>query len=453
MSNEKQHSIKRKILILTLLPLILVSLSITGIALFYMNRFGQETIEAMQKHMLNQRETELANYTSIAVTAIAATKEDRSLTTKAAQEQAKDILRGIEYGEDGYFFVYDYRGINLAHPKKPHLEGKNLISLKDSGGVKVIEELINAARKNGDTVSYMWDKPSVGREVQKVGYALGLQDWKWMIGTGLYMDDIERAQTVLRSDLRGNLTNTVYLLVGISLFAVIAIGTLSGRITVSEGSMADQQIRMLSRRTREVQESERSEISRYLKSHVLGYVNETKQILNKLDETTAQTPGKVASAVNRAQASLTTTAKSIESLSSRLRPTELDQQGLFAAIKTLLKNYKSRSDSEVSFNVPSTPIRLPETVETKLYRISEELIDNIEQHSQASEVNLRFRAYDRSISFSVKDNGVGITDEAMNDPSKTGLVGVRDQVESMNGKVSLITAKGAGTLIRISVPL
>jgi diguanylate cyclase (GGDEF)-like protein len=104
-------------------------------------------------------------------------------------------LSKVRFGKDGYLFIDDYDGTILMHPMKPHIVGKNLMSYKDINGVYVIKNLIDAAKKkDGDFVYYNWHRPdSDSNEINKVSFAMGIQDWNWMIGGGLYIDDIEES--------------------------------------------------------------------------------------------------------------------------------------------------------------------------------------------------------------------------------------------------------------------
>ena len=79
----------------------------------------------------------------------------------------------------------------ILHIRYSELEGENLWEMEDVNGVMVIQELIDAGRDGGGFVDYVWNKPEINKEVGKVGYAIAFEPWKWMIGTGLYVDDIE----------------------------------------------------------------------------------------------------------------------------------------------------------------------------------------------------------------------------------------------------------------------
>lgn len=105
--------------------------------------------------------------------------------------RAFEYIRNMRFGKNGYLFIYNYDGVNLMHPMKPQLEGKNLWNLTDKNGVFVIRELVKAAKNGGGTVEYVWDKPDTKKEANKIGYAMGFDKWQIMIGTGVYIDDIK----------------------------------------------------------------------------------------------------------------------------------------------------------------------------------------------------------------------------------------------------------------------
>jgi methyl-accepting chemotaxis protein len=105
---------------------------------------------------------------------------------------ARDAIRAIRFSGQEYFYVYDYDGKLLSHPIKTDLEGTyKLKDTVDSNGVRTIDELIRAARRGGDFLPFQWPKPGETVPSAKLGYAAGFDPWGWMIGTGVYIDDVE----------------------------------------------------------------------------------------------------------------------------------------------------------------------------------------------------------------------------------------------------------------------
>lgn len=126
------------------------------------------------------------------------------------QEEKQSLLgeiNQVRYGKNGYLFVADWDGRVLANGAQPELIGANVWDVVDANGVRVVQELIAAAQtQHGDFVHYIWRKPGSDKEHPKVSFAKGIEDWRWMIGSGLYTDDIEEDIARLQEDLRRRLT-------------------------------------------------------------------------------------------------------------------------------------------------------------------------------------------------------------------------------------------------------
>jgi len=81
--------------------------------------------------------------------------------------------------------------VNVAHGAKPELEGKNLLELKDANGVRLVADLITAAQHGGGFVSFLFPRVGEPAPMPKIGYALAIERWGWMVGSGVYIDDID----------------------------------------------------------------------------------------------------------------------------------------------------------------------------------------------------------------------------------------------------------------------
>lgn len=133
----------------------------------------------------------------------------------------KELLKQIganRYGKhnNGYFFVGTWEGINLAHGSQPELVGTDLWETEDSRGTKTSQALIALAKQpEGGFTEFWWPKPDTGEERPKIVYARGIPDWEWLIGTGVYLDDIDEGikelENQLNKELYEDLRNTVFL--------------------------------------------------------------------------------------------------------------------------------------------------------------------------------------------------------------------------------------------------
>lgn len=92
------------------------------------------------------------------------------------------------YGDNsGYFYVYDYAGINIAHAVQKELQGRDLKDHKDTKGKFVIRELSAAAKNGGGFVEYYWSKAGAPGELMKIGYVEPIPGTGYFIGTGVYV--------------------------------------------------------------------------------------------------------------------------------------------------------------------------------------------------------------------------------------------------------------------------
>ena len=99
--------------------------------------------------------------------------------------------------KSGYFFIYDNQGVCMSLPPKQELQGKSLIDMKDQNGLYLVKELLKAAQNGGGFVSYVWPKPPSNDLKNKLSYARLIPGTNFMIGTGIYTDDIDTQKATL----------------------------------------------------------------------------------------------------------------------------------------------------------------------------------------------------------------------------------------------------------------
>ncbi len=116
-----------------------------------------------------------------------------------AQKHAKDMLKNIRYHEREYFWINDLEPRMIMHPNVPALDGKNLSDYKDPNGKLLFMEFVKVANSGGGGfVSYMWPKPGDKEPVPKISYVKLYQPWGWIVGSGIYLDDLRADVSRLR---------------------------------------------------------------------------------------------------------------------------------------------------------------------------------------------------------------------------------------------------------------
>ncbi|MDY0249347.1 MAG: methyl-accepting chemotaxis protein [Pseudomonas sp.] len=119
-------------------------------------------------------------------------EESGQLTTQQAQDQAKNALSKLRYGRNDYVWINDLGPTMIMHPISPTLDGKNLSGYKDPDGVEIFNEFVRTAKQQGSGfVSYRWPMPGASDPVDKISYVQLFKPWNWVIGSGVYLDDIQ----------------------------------------------------------------------------------------------------------------------------------------------------------------------------------------------------------------------------------------------------------------------
>jgi methyl-accepting chemotaxis protein len=123
-------------------------------------------------------------------------------TLEEAQKRAKTSIEKLRYGANDYFWINDLKPVMIMHPLKPELNGKDLSENKDPNGKRIFVAFADVCKAKGEGfVDYIWDKG--GNLTPKVSYVKLYKPWGWVIGTGVYLDDIQRDVSMLRWKILG----------------------------------------------------------------------------------------------------------------------------------------------------------------------------------------------------------------------------------------------------------
>ncbi|MBU1224678.1 MAG: EAL domain-containing protein [Gammaproteobacteria bacterium] len=115
------------------------------------------------------------------------------LTEGEAKRAALDTIRTMRYDNSEYFWINDLEPRMVMHPVMPELDGKDLSDFTDPNGKRLFVEFVDTVRKSGaGFVDYLWPKPGLTRPVPKISYVKGFSPWGWVIGSGIYIDDVNR---------------------------------------------------------------------------------------------------------------------------------------------------------------------------------------------------------------------------------------------------------------------
>lgn len=225
---------RTKLLILTLLPLVVITAVVTSVYYWSGLRALESEVNTYRHELVETRKSQLKAFLMMGVTAIKPLYD--SDVNGENKERAKIILKAMRFGEDGYFFGYDSQGVNTLHAIKPQLEGKNLYGLKDENGVAVIAGLIDASKTGDGFLHFSWHKPTIDAQAPKLGYAEYLAKWDWVLGTGIYIDDIDTNVAIYKDGRIESLHQQTSFAIGLSLIGLtltaLIISVLVSRATL-----------------------------------------------------------------------------------------------------------------------------------------------------------------------------------------------------------------------------
>ncbi|MCW9035926.1 MAG: cache domain-containing protein [Rhodospirillales bacterium] len=115
------------------------------------------------------------------------------MTVEEAKTAAMETVRSMRYDGEEYLWINDMAGVMVMHTTNPKLQGQDLLNLEDKSGKKLFKEMVDVVKQKGDgSVYYYWSMPGEEDPVEKVSYVKGFKPWSWIIGTGVYLDNVNR---------------------------------------------------------------------------------------------------------------------------------------------------------------------------------------------------------------------------------------------------------------------
>ncbi len=220
-------SIKTKLLLLVILSIFVVSLVLIISSILSINYISESNINKYEKESYKSKEIELKNHVETAVNIIKSIAQNPTFDSlEEKQKVAKEVIKNMIYGEDGYFWINDSNHVLVMHPIKPENVGKNMYESKDPNGVMIYQEIVKAANANekGALVKYGWSKPGLDGVQPKFSYVIRYADWDWIIGTGAYVDDVQREVDAMKNETQSEINDIVIktLILSLSISFVIS---------------------------------------------------------------------------------------------------------------------------------------------------------------------------------------------------------------------------------------
>ena len=228
-------------------------------------------------------------------------------------------------------------------------------------------------------------------------------------------------------------------------------GLLSSGIDITERKKAEK-IRMEA--VIEGEERERQRVARELHDGLMQVLSAISLNLKAFENESGQLPDVKKKAYQNALQLVDSAISDTRNISHRMMPRDLEHFGLVDAVINLCEKINQSSTLRIEFSYKGNRKKLEKRFEVILFRISQELINNILRHSKASEARIAFHQKKNKFLIQVSDNGVGfVAKKKGKEPDGIGLQNIATRVRSFNGTLLINAGKGKGTSVRIMIPL
>ncbi|MEL6809505.1 MAG: cache domain-containing protein [Pseudomonadota bacterium] len=446
----------QKLALVAAIPLVLAVAAIAALVGLQARDLAEREIQALETQLIEAKKRELRNYVTQARNGFYFIYGSAAPDDQPAKDQVAQILSAMIYGDEGFFFVYDYDGTNLVSPRQTEMINLNHMDLTDSRGTPVVAELIEIARQGDGYLTHLWPKPSTGQEAEMITYVTSFPSWRWAVGTGVFIDDVLTSVAAARSEAEARVQRTFYYISGITLAALLLVFGSGMALNFRERRLADAKLKTLTQRVLDTQEEERGRVARELHDGISQILVGVRYALDSARRRFEKGSGDAETPLKQGIENLGTAISEVRRISRDLRPGALDDLGLGPALKALVEDFSQRTGTEVEFNTVVFRNRLDSESKIALYRIAQEALTNIERHAGATKVSVDLRGHKRGATLRISDNGVGLDRTQRQRSNGIGLRNMAERIEQLDGQFRILSSAagtGGGTAIEVSVPL
>lgn len=239
--------IRAKFLLLAALPALVMFIAAALMASVDLNALSKASIDSARVSLLDAEKGRLKNVVESTVSGIQDILRDSNLTTEQKKEAIYQRLKPVQFGTDGYIFGYTSSGVRVLLGPADKGIGNNYWNLQDKKGVYLIQEIVKQAKAGGGYVEYYFPKPGQQEAEPKLSYSVYLPQLDWVVGTGLYIDHIDKSLAKIEQKQSEELTKGVWLFIAVGvvvLGVILAIASyvanrMTGRIVRIQESLMD----------------------------------------------------------------------------------------------------------------------------------------------------------------------------------------------------------------------
>ncbi|MCL4105314.1 UNVERIFIED_CONTAM: hypothetical protein GTU68_055445 [Idotea baltica] len=442
----------QKLFLLATLPLILAVAAISVVVNTQSRQLAEREIAALEIQLIEAKKAELKNYVDLARQAFFWIYGRAAPDDEAAKLRVTQILAAMTYGREGFYFVYDYDGTNIVSPRQTYLINENWAGQTDPNGIPVTDTLIEIARSGAGYHSYLWPKPSTGEHAEIVTYVVGLQSWRWALGTGVFIDDVLQTVATARAEVEARIQRTFVQIAAITFGALLMVFLTGLLLNVRERRLADVKLKALTARIFDTQEEERGRVARELHDSISQILVGIRYALDLARRRVKTGDVRAVENLDKGIDSLAGAIQEVRRISRDLRPGVLDDLGLGPALQALIHDFSERTGIETELETVVFRNRLDPDAKIALYRVAQEALTNIERHAEATIVTLKISGHKRGATLRIADNGKGMLQNRRAGTGGLGLRNMQERMEYLSGTLRIMSSR-QGTVIEAQVPL
>jgi len=213
---------------------------------------------------------------------------------------------------------------------------------------------------------------------------------------------------------------------------------------------------MLSHQILHTQEAERKRISHNLHDEIAQTLVAINLHLAQLAQGAATSPANLAKKIAATQKLVESSVESVHRFAMDLRPTQIDDLGLLSALRSYIREFSHRNQIPVELTGLKQLKSMDDRPAVVLFRVAQAALTNIAQHAKAKQIKIEIRQNQRSLRMVISDDGASFDGEKTLGSTKKkrlGIVGMRERVEMVGGKFSIVSSPGRGTTVSVSLPM
>ncbi len=225
-----EKNIPKLIILTPIFTIIILTSFVTFFLINSQNRYFENQSAMLEKQYILKQKALLVSKVNEVIKYIEYHRVNlKSIHEKNLKKLITNYINTIRYGDNGYIWIHDTNYYLISHPFRKKSVGKYDINLKDDSGKFITRAFINIAVKNpdGGFLEYYWRKPNAKIATKKLGFVKLYAPWKWVIGSGLYVDDISNSIKKEKTLLQKRINKQIQTIVLIALSFMFLVGILS----------------------------------------------------------------------------------------------------------------------------------------------------------------------------------------------------------------------------------